>query len=137
MALLMDITHLFNKCFYIFLIVLKLIDVQIVLSFTKHPAVWWYDVWTWRSCDTVVCPVSCVPISPIVANLFMEKFEVKAINSTHNQPRLLLRYVHDTVVIQKTEYSHQFLQQINSTDPHIQFTAETPCTAGSIPFLTP
>ena len=50
---------------------------------------------------------------------------------------LLLRYMDDTFVIQKAEYSWQFLQHINSINPHLQFTAGTPNTNGSIPLWTP
>ena len=39
------------------------------------------------------------PISPIVANLFMEEFEIKAINLATNPLRLCLMYVDDTFVI--------------------------------------
>ena len=56
----------------------------------------------------------------------------------HHPPSLSslwVRYVDDTFVIQKAKDSHLFLQNINSTDPHIQFTAEIHNTDGSIPFL--
>ena len=35
----------------------------------------------------------------------------------------------------KVEQRHQFLQHLNSIDPHIQVTAEDPNTYGSLPFL--
>ena len=73
------------------------------------------------------------PISSIEA--FIEDFEIKAINTSTKPPRIWLRYVDDIFVIVKAEHSHQFLQHINSIDPHIQFTAETPNADGSIPFL--
>ena len=66
------------------------------------------------------------PTSPIVSNLFMEEFESKAISTAPNPPKLWLRYVDDTFVIQKAEYSKQFLHHISSIDPHIQFTTEDP-----------
>ena len=44
-----------------------------------------------------------LPISPIVAILFKEQFEIKAINFTTHPPSLLFRYVDDTFVIQKVE----------------------------------
>ena len=74
-------------------------------------------------------------ISPIVANLFMEEFESKAISTITNPPRLWLRYVDDKGVIQQVEYSQQFVHHINSIDYHIQFTKEIPSSHGSIQFL--
>ena len=38
------------------------------------------------------------PVSPIVADLHMEHFEKKVLNTT-SIPRLLMRYVDDTFVI--------------------------------------
>ena len=75
------------------------------------------------------------PIRCMVATMFVEEFEITVINSATHPPRLWLRYVDDTFVIQKAEHSSHFLQHINSIDPHIQFTQETPDTEGSIPFL--
>ena len=66
------------------------------------------------------------PISTIVADLFKEKFEIKANNSAIQPSTLCFRYVDNTFVIQKAEHS---------INPHIQFTQETPDTKGSIPFL--
>ena len=44
------------------------------------------------------------PISPLIANLFMEECGVKAL-STAPHPHLWLRYVDDIYVIQKAEHS--------------------------------
>ena len=74
------------------------------------------------------------PISPLIANIFMEEFEVKALSSTPHAPTLWLRFVDDTFVINKAEHSQALLQHINSQDPHIQFTVE-PTQQGSFPFL--
>ena len=75
------------------------------------------------------------PISPIVTNFFMEKFETRSINTAPNPPRLWLRYIDDTFAIQKAEHSQRFPQHIISIDPHIQCPAETPNTYVSISFL--
>ena len=74
------------------------------------------------------------PISPLIANIFMEEFEVKALQSFPNPPSMWLRFVDDTFVISKAEHSQDLLQHINSQDPHIQFTVE-PTLQGSLPFL--
>ena len=74
------------------------------------------------------------PISPLIANIFMEEFEVQALQSSPNPPSMWLRFVDDTFVINRTEHSQQLLQHINNQDPHIQFTVE-PTQQGSLPFL--
>ena len=75
------------------------------------------------------------PISPLIANLFMEEFEATALQSAPQPPNLWLWFVDDTLVIQEAEHSQQFLQHINSQNPNIQFTVEQPGTDGPIPFL--
>ena len=75
------------------------------------------------------------PVSPIVANLFMEDFEVKAINTAKNPPKMWKRYVDDTWVILDSTRKEEFFQHINSIDPKIQFTSEDSNPDGSIPFL--
>ena len=75
------------------------------------------------------------PISPLIANLFMEEFEVKALCSAPHPPHLWLRYVDDTSVINKAEHSDQILQHINNQNTHIQFTGEEPTQEETLPFL--
>ena len=71
------------------------------------------------------------PISPIVASLFMEEFEVKAIQTA----KMWKRYVDDTCVILSSTSKDDFFHHINSIDPRIQFTSEDSKPDGSIPFL--
>ena len=73
-------------------------------------------------------------VSPIVANLYMEYFEQKAL-STAPTPRFWHRYVADTCVIHKEIHKQEFLQHINSVDPAILFIVETNKENGAIPFL--
>ena len=75
------------------------------------------------------------PISPIVANLYMEDFEMTALNTAPQPPLMWKRYVDDTCVIIKAAQQHSFLNHINSIDKNIQFTSEEPRPDGSIPFL--
>ena len=74
------------------------------------------------------------PVSPIVANFYMEYFEQKALTTTPH-PRLWQRYVDDTFVIQKEVNKQDFLQHINSVDPAIKFTVESNKEDVAIPFL--
>ena len=74
------------------------------------------------------------PIRPLIANLFMEEFEVKALSTCPHPPSLWLRFVDDTFAITKAEHSQELLHHINSQDPIIQFTVE-PTQQGSLPFL--
>ena len=75
------------------------------------------------------------PISPIVANLFMEEFEVRAIQTAKNPPKMWKRYVDDTSVILSSANKEEFFHHINNIDPRIQFTSEESKPDGSIPFL--
>ena len=43
------------------------------------------------------------PISPLIANIFMEEFEVQALQSFPSPPSLWLRFVDDTFVIGKAD----------------------------------
>ena len=74
------------------------------------------------------------PVSPIVANLYMQYLEQKAL-STALTPQFWCRFVDDTFVIHKEVNKQGFLQHINSVDPAIKFTVEDNKQDGSIPFL--
>ena len=74
-------------------------------------------------------------ISPIVANLYMENFEVRAINTSPHPPLMWKRFVDDTCLVIKAAHKQEFLGHINSIDHHIQFTSEDSKPDGSMPFL--
>ena len=76
-----------------------------------------------------------LPVSPIVANLYIEYFEQKASKYCPTPPRFCHRYVDETFVIQKEVHKQDFIQHINSVDPAIQFTVEDNKEDGAIPFL--
>ena len=64
------------------------------------------------------------PVSSIVANLYMEHFEKKALSTTSPAPRLWMKYVDDTFVIQRVKQKQNFLGHINNIDPAIKFIVE-------------
>ena len=73
------------------------------------------------------------PISPIVANLYMEDLETKAIQSAQNQPSFWRRFLDNTPTIMKSSQVESFLHHLNSIDHHIQFTKEDSRPDGSMP----
>ena len=75
------------------------------------------------------------PISPILANLYMEDFEARAINTAEYPPRIWKRYVADTCVVTDSAKKERFQEHINNIDPHIKFTTEDAKADGSILFL--
>ena len=66
------------------------------------------------------------PLSPIVANLYLEHLEEGAIQSAPLQPKLWHRYVDDTFVLWPHWQNglHHFHQHLNSQHLSIQFTME-------------
>ena len=85
--------------------------------------------------EQVECVVVGFPVSPIVANLYMDNFAKKVINSASTPPRLYMRYVDDTFVIQREDQMQRFLNLINNIDPAVKFTVEDNQENGTIPFL--
>ena len=74
-------------------------------------------------------------VSPIVANLYMENFEQKALSTATHPPGMWLRYVDDTFVFQNKDLKQIFLEHINSVYQAIKFTVEDNKEDGTIPFL--
>ncbi|XP_046399937.1 uncharacterized protein LOC124166450 [Ischnura elegans] len=74
------------------------------------------------------------PLSPVIANFFMEAFEEEALSSATLKPRCFYRYVDDTFIIWPygRERLQYFLSHMNSRHPNIQFTMEI---ENRIPFL--
>ncbi|XP_071440799.1 uncharacterized protein [Hetaerina americana] len=66
------------------------------------------------------------PLSTVIANLYMEKFEKSAIETYSKKPKLWLRYVDDTFVIWQhgTKELNDFLRHLNNQHRAIQFTME-------------
>ena len=73
-------------------------------------------------------------IIPIVINLYMEHFERKVF-STATTPRIWMRYVDYTFVIQQEEHNQIFLEHINEGNTVIKCTVESNQQDSAIPFL--
>ena len=76
------------------------------------------------------------PLSPVVANLFMEAFESRALEQAPLLPSMWVRYVDDTFVIwpHTDEELETFHANLNTIHPSIQFTYEKE-KEGQLPFL--
>jgi hypothetical protein len=76
------------------------------------------------------------PLSPIVANLFMEKFEKKSLDSYPLKPLIWKIFVDDTNILwpHGKEELEKFFQHLNDISKDIKFTMELE-ENGSIPFL--
>ena len=75
------------------------------------------------------------PLSPIIANIYMEEFETKALSTAPNPSTLWKRFVDDTFVVIQTSHKEEFFNHLNSLEESIQFTAEDTQADGSLPFL--
>ena len=66
------------------------------------------------------------PLSPVVANLYMEHLEEKALRSAPAPPRLWIRYVDDTFVVwpHGQEKLDCFQEHLNMQHSNIKFTVE-------------
>ena len=74
------------------------------------------------------------PVSPVIANLYMEYFEQRALETAPQKPRLWKRYVDDTCCIVEKGTVDALLDHLNSVRPPIQFTVEQE-KDGKLPFL--
>ena len=78
------------------------------------------------------------PVAPIVAILFMDRFETLALERAPHKPAFLARYIDDFagVWVGGKESLTEFVKYLNSIDRRIQFTCDmTEEGTGSIPML--
>ena len=71
------------------------------------------------------------PVSAVVANLYMEEFEERAIATATYKPKI---FVDDSFTVLGKDYVDGFLQHLNSQQPTIRFTMEIG-KDNTIPFL--
>ena len=74
------------------------------------------------------------PVSPVIANIYMEHSESLAIPSFPTLIKWWFRYVDDVHSATRKDQVNKLQEHLNSIDPHIKFTVELPGTDG-IPFL--
>jgi hypothetical protein len=76
------------------------------------------------------------PLSPVIANFYMEDYEKAALESAPLKPRCWFHYVGDIFVIWQhgLDKLKDFLHHLNSVHQSIQFTMETK-SEGHLPFL--
>ena len=74
------------------------------------------------------------PVSPIVANLFMEDYEGKALEAYQDPPKYWGRYVDDALAVIKTAHIEPFTQHLNAQHTSIQWTSELEAD-GKLPML--
>ena len=73
------------------------------------------------------------PVSPVIANIYMEYFEPLAIPSSPTLNKWWFRYVDDDHRATRKDQVKQLQEHLYSIDPHIKFTTELPGTDG-LPF---
>ena len=74
------------------------------------------------------------PVSPVIANIYMEYFEYLAIPSSPTLIKWWFKYVDDVHTATRKDQVNKLQEHLNSIDPHIKFTIELPGTGG-LPFL--
>ncbi len=75
------------------------------------------------------------PLSPVVANIFMENFQNIAITTSRRPPKIWKRYVDDTFVILSKYAARSFLLHVNNINEAIQFTVYSENENGELPLL--
>lgn len=75
------------------------------------------------------------PVSPVVANLFLNRLETSALQTFAHPPRIWLRYVDDTFAIITASQVQAFLTCLNEQSTNIKFTMETENDDRNINFL--
>lgn len=76
------------------------------------------------------------PLSPLLADIFLDYIECKALNNYHEKPLIWIRYVDDIFLIWNfgKDSLATFHNYLNKQHPKIEFTLELMCN-NSLPFL--
>ena len=68
------------------------------------------DVTTGDTGEPIAAPMGS-PVSPVLANIYMEMFKELTLTTAPHTPRIWKRYVDDTFCIMGTEHLEHFLNQ--------------------------
>ena len=104
-----------------------------LLSFCLKSTEFQYDGTHYRQLDGVAMGS---PVSPVIADIFMEDLEDQAFLSDTNQtpPRLWKRFVDDVISVIKKQAEQSYLDFLNKQHERIVFTME-PAVDGVLPFM--
>ena len=70
------------------------------------------------------------PVSPVIANIYMEYFDSLAIPSSPTLIKWWFRYVDEVHSATRKDPINKLQEHLNPIDPHIKFTIELPGTDG-------
>jgi hypothetical protein len=106
-----------------------------ILGLFRHVLTTSYFTFSGQFCGQTDSMAMGSPLSPVIANFYVEDYEKAALESAPLEPRCWFRYV-DTFVIWKhgPDKLKDFLHHLNSTHECIQFIMETE-SQGHLPFL--
>jgi hypothetical protein len=107
-----------------------------VLALFKHVLIYTYFCFDGQFYEQMDGVAMGSPLSPVIANFFMEGFEKKAVEQVTHKPVCLFRYVGDTFIIwpHGQEKLTEFLNHLSRLRNKIQFTMEKE-EDGHLPFL--
>ena len=71
-----------------------------------------------------------LPVSPVIAYIYIEYFESLAIPPSPTLTKLWFRYVDDVYSATRKDQASELQEHLNSIDPHIKFTIELTGTDG-------
>ena len=74
------------------------------------------------------------PVSPVLADIFMENLEGKVFMEHDQAPRIWKRFVDDILAVVKRNHGYKWLSKLNAAHENITFTMEEE-TQGTLPFM--
>ena len=102
-----------------------------LLEFTLTNCIFWFNMEFYKQFQGAAMGL---PVSTVIANIYMEYFKSLAIPSSPTLIKWWFRYVDDVHSATRKNQVNKLQEHLNSIDPHIKFTIELPGTDG-LPFL--